>query len=57
MIWMQPSPKCHECGELNTADDCVCCRDCDTHPCECVCDDCGELIEDTAHRDVCECDG
>ena len=41
MLWMTPSPR----GELDTSDDCVCCRDYNSSPCECECDDCGELIE------------
>ena len=56
MKWMTPSPKCPDCGELNTPDDCVCCRDCTSYPCECECPDCGEMIDETAHRDVCECE-
>ena len=50
MSWMT-SPRCAECGELDTEDDCACCRDCDKSPCECVCPDCGELV-----NDMCECD-
>ena len=50
------NPNCTQCGELNTPDDCVCCRECKSHPCECQCAKCGEMIDESEYMDFCVCD-
>jgi hypothetical protein len=49
MILAWHNAKCPKCGELNTSDDCKCCRDCDNYPCECLCSGCGMQL------DECDC--
>jgi len=56
MITVWHSPKCRQCGELNTPDDCKCCRDCRCYPCECICSACGEHIDRDSYMDFCECE-
>lgn len=37
-------PQCPGCGRPDTPDDCVCCDNCNQHPCKCFCEKCGERI-------------
>jgi len=45
--------RCREC-EMEY-EDCVCCNDCNSHPCECVCLKCGERLDGDEYMDACEC--